>query len=358
MDNSNSPICCHPMECKTALHKVGGTYPYELDLNVYRGCSHGCKYCFALYSHKYLKSEQKSIQEDGADASYFNHIYAKTNIAFQLEKELSRLGRSRMRTRPPTQTQTRIQTQKSLLACKTINFGSVSDSYQPAEAEFSIMPDIWKLMIRYKNPVVISTKSDLILRDLDLIDELSKVASVHVASTITATDVSIQKKIEPGCVSTARRFEMLRKMKKTDATIGVHMMPVMPLLTDTDENLEAIFSKTKEIGADYILGAALFLRGETKKSYLEFIQNDFPQLSNRMRDLYKTGHLDKKYKTELYEKLDALTAKYDLSNNYRRVDKEGRKRDEEKRRVEGWTHTEKPMRIEKKERQSTLLQFC
>lgn len=111
--------------------------PYHWDLNIYRGCEHNCEYCFAMYTHQYIE-----------DTDFFHHIYVKKNIVEQLEKKLSSPSWKK----------------------EIINLGGVTDNYQPAEKSFQLMPEILKLMIRYKNPIIISTKSTLILRDLELIN--------------------------------------------------------------------------------------------------------------------------------------------------------------------------------------------
>lgn len=293
IDMENGTAQYLPIQCKTALHSVRGGFPYKSDLNIYRGCENGCKYCFAIYSHKYMnKSENDGpVHPSGG---YYDQIYVKTNVAEQLDKELSRPGRKRA----------------------VINIGGVCDSYQRAEEEFEIMPDVLKVMLKHKNPIIISTKTDLILRDFDLIDELSKYAFVNIASTITTADENLRAKIEPGAVSTKRRFDMLEKFGKTDATIGVHTMPVLPFLTDTPENLEAIFSKTKEIGAEYIIVQTLYLRSQTRKTYFEFIKAEFPELFEGMTHLYRTGSLDKEYKKEFYTMMNPLLKKYGLSTDY------------------------------------------
>ena len=128
------------ISCKSAVNKVGGM-PYSMDLNIYRGCGHGCRYCFALYSHDYLEA-----------GDFYRDIFVKKNVVEVLEREL----------RNPK------------VNCGVINIGGVTDSYQPAEAEKRLMPEIWRLMIRHKTPVCISTKSDLILRDIDLISDSSR----------------------------------------------------------------------------------------------------------------------------------------------------------------------------------------
>ncbi|MCL2549994.1 MAG: radical SAM protein [Methanimicrococcus sp.] len=306
-----------PMTCKTALHAVSGVFPFKKDLNIYRGCENGCKYCFAIYSHKYMKAEEgqggsanvhsanvhsANVHSSNAHSSkgcangYYDHIYVKTNVAERLDKELSAPAFKR----------------------EVINIGGICDSYQSAEAEYELMPDVLRVMIKHKMPAIISTKSDLILRDFDLIDELSKCAFVNIVSTVTTADESVREKIEPGAVSTKRRFDMLEKFKKTDASIGVHMMPVLPLLTDQTENAEAIFSKTREIGADYIIVQTLYLRGQTRQIYFDFIKNEFPALYDDMRTLYRAGGLDKEYKKRFYSMANPLLKKYGLSTDYMR----------------------------------------
>ncbi len=141
-----------PTTCKSVIRSVKHKMtPYDYDANIYRGCSHGCVYCYAMYSHTYLE-----------DQDFFNHIYYKENFCEILEKELSSPKWKK----------------------EIINFGSVSDSYQPAEKKLEIMRDVLKLMIKYKNPINISTKSKLILRDIDLIEELSLVAEVQIECSI------------------------------------------------------------------------------------------------------------------------------------------------------------------------------
>ncbi|WP_330656079.1 SPL family radical SAM protein [Alkaliphilus flagellatus] len=117
--------------CEVACTKLKRHMPYSWDLNIYRGCEHGCKYCYAMYSHQYLGSKD-----------YFGNIFIKTNIVQKLEEQLSSSSWKR----------------------EIINIGGVTDSYQPIEEEYKIMPKILKLLIKYKTPAIISTKSDLILR--------------------------------------------------------------------------------------------------------------------------------------------------------------------------------------------------
>jgi len=267
--------------CKSACHKIDGFLPYEWDLNIYRGCEHRCTYCFALYSHKYINA-----------VNFFDDIYVKTNIAEQLEKQLSSRNWKR----------------------EVINLGGVTDSYQPAEEKYKLMPEILKVLIKYKNPVTISTKSKLILRDYDLIAELAEKVPVNIACTVTAVDEKIRELIEPNTSLSSERFEVLKEFSKTNASTGVHMMPVIPYLTDTYQNLDGLFMQAGECGACYVITEVLNLRGQTRKVFFEFVKNKLPHLYGKISALYKNSFVDKEFRAQFKEKSKQLRIKYPLKN--------------------------------------------
>ncbi|HEY3388173.1 MAG TPA: radical SAM protein, partial [Prolixibacteraceae bacterium] len=212
------------IKVKKALNQINKssriTLPFNWDLNIYRGCEHGCNYCYALYSHSYLKErERSSCAEPGFErndcfssvdekCSFFKKIYVKTNIIEALEKQLA--ARSWKK--------------------EVINIGGVCDSYQPAEAKYELMRKVLALMIKYRNPVTISTKSDLILRDYDLLSELAELTSVNIAVTVTTMDENLSALLEPLASSPEKRFSVLRAFKNTAAITGIHMMPILPFL--------------------------------------------------------------------------------------------------------------------------------
>lgn len=281
---------CSHIQCKTACTLVKGGFPYHWDLNVYRGCSHDCKYCYARYSHNYL-------QEKG---SFNQKIFVKSNIAEALEKQL----------RSPKWDRS------------VINLGGVTDNYQSAESVEKQMPEILRLMIQYNNPIIISTKSDLILRDFDLIDALSRKTYVNIASTITTADEYLQRKVEPGAVSPERRFFMLKEFGKTKASTAVHMMPLMPYLTDGEENIERVFAQAKESGVHYLLAGFLYLRGETKQVFYNFLKKEYSHLSIEYNRLYQKGEVND-YRKVVFQRLSKARRKYKISADYKsRLDKE------------------------------------
>ncbi|WP_040214582.1 SPL family radical SAM protein [Clostridium polynesiense] len=275
--------------CSGALTKLKRKIPYGWDLNIYRGCQHGCRYCYAMYSHKYLDS-----------VDFFTDIHIKTNIVEELEKELKKDSWKR----------------------EVINIGGVTDSYQPAEDKYKLMPEILKLLIKYKTPAIISTKSKLILKDYDLIDELSRITYINVAETITTMDEAVRNKIEPFGASTLERFQVLKEFRKTNASIGLHVMPIIPYITDSYENFDAMFNLAKECEVDYVLPGTLYLRGTTRTEFFKFIQREFADLYEPLQALYKTGGAGKEYKDELYLRVNELRSKYKLSGSYTKPMKE------------------------------------
>ena len=266
------------IHCMTALNKLKRKIPYGWDLNIYRGCSHNCKYCYAIYSHEFLGEHD------------FSKVFAKINIAEQLDKELSNDEWKR----------------------EIINIGGVTDSYQRAEKEMKLMPEVLKVLIKHKTPAIISTKSNLILRDFDLIAELSKLTYVNIASTITTMNEEDRRKIEPYCSTSMERFEMLKEFRKTNASVGLHTMPIIPYITDSYSNIENLCSEAKRSNVHYMLPGVLYLRGATRKVFFEF-----------MKELYKTGGADKSYKEKLYSQVvNPLREKYGISSSYMKPLKE------------------------------------
>lgn len=278
-------------EAASALNKLKRKIPFGWDLNVYKGCAHACAYCYALYSHPDLVGTKPSPD----DAETFSHtIHVKTNIVERLERELSAPGWKR----------------------EVVNIGGVTDTYQPCEAARRLMPDVLRLLIKYKTPAIISTKSVLALRDFDLIDELSRITYVNVAATVTTMDEAVRAVIEPGAAPSRARFDMLKEFRKTNASVGLHDMPIVPYLTDSRENLDALYSAARDAGVHYVLPGALYLRGRTKPAFLSAMDAAFPETGARLRDLYRSGSAGEAYKNGLYCVVNELRSKYGLSSSW------------------------------------------
>lgn len=272
------------MDVQQALHKLNKRgLPYQYDLNIYRGCTHGCKYCYAFQSQSYLRD--RGQEED---------VFVKANIVEVLERELA----------SPTWKK------------EIINIGGVCDSYQPCEASYQLMPAILRLMIKYKNPIIISTKSNLILRDLELIDELASHTYVNIPVCITSVNPEISQKVEPGASSPEERFRTLKELGHTRAYTGLHVMPILPLLADDRETLETLARWAHEADVSYMLTGILYLTGGIRKRYLSFIEKEFPEYYDVYVALYPKGSANQEYKGRIHTLFDEMKRKYQVNTSY------------------------------------------
>ena len=262
-------------------------FPTNWDVNPYRGCTIGCKYCFAQYSHKYLGLE-----------NFNKDILVKTNVAECLEKELS----------------------KRSWKNEHIKIGGTTDLYQHSEKKYELLPKIYDVIKKHKTPIFIQTKSTLILRDYEIIKELSKITTVDIATSISTFDESVRKVIEPGAASALERMEMLRTFSEICHSTTVGFMPIIPLLSDTDENLDTAFRLTKEFGLDNIVTSFLFLRGDVKPKFMKTIQSHFPEIYPDFSKLYSGANVENAYMEKISRKLHALRRKYELYGVYRPVE--------------------------------------
>lgn len=278
-----------PILCKSAMNKMSKRFPYQWDLNIYRGCAHGCLYCYARYTHSYLGNDD-----------FFETIYYKKNIVEVLEKTLSSPNWKR----------------------EIVNIGGVSDCYQPIESKLQIMPEILKLLIKYKTPLIICTKSTLILRDIELIKQLADITYVNIAFTVTTLDNDIAKWIEPGASTPMNRLKVLKQFKeKTNASVGLHIMPIIPGITDTPQNLETLYHLASDIGVNYVLPGILYLRGNTKSYFLNTIKEKDFDLYNRLASMYQ-GKISKEYRVPLYQLINTYRKQYHINHNYNKDIKE------------------------------------
>ncbi len=218
-------------------------------MNLYRGCQHQCIYCDS-------RSECYRIEN-------FADILVKVNAIELLRKELAR---------------------KHVKG--TVGTGSMNDPYMPLERERQMTRQALALMAEYRFPVHVITKSDLVLRDLDLLREISRVYAA-VSFTITTADDALSKKIEPGAPPSSKRFEALRVLAANGIVAGVTMMPILPFIEDMEENITAIVEQAHAAGARYILPAfGMTMRDRQREYYYDKLDQLFPGLKDRYRQRY------------------------------------------------------------------------
>ncbi len=264
---------------KSALHFHQKGYATNWDINTFRGCMHKCVYCFAQYSHKYLNSDK-----------FFDEILVKTNIVQALERDLSNKNWKYL----------------------PVNAGGVTDCYQPIEKKYQLMPQIISLFIKYKNPLIITTKSTLILRDIKLLSKLNEVAGIKLFISASTFDESIRQKIEPCAPPTVDRINMLKYFSEVGISSTILLMPIIPYINDSLTNFEKIFQLAHNNKVSNILHACLYLRGQTKKYFFKFIKKQFPEVENLIYALYNGSYVCKEYSQHVANQINKLRKRYNM----------------------------------------------
>ncbi|MBI38791.1 MAG: radical SAM protein [Leptospiraceae bacterium] len=230
--------------------------PFDISLNAYRGCEHGCIYCYARPSHAYLDLSP------GRD--FESQIFVKRNAVDLLRKAF----------------------QKPSYKVSPIVLGANTDPYQPAERTERLTRGILELCEEYRHPVAITTKSHLIVRDLDILAALAKQSLVSVNLSITSLQPDLLMKLEPRAGSSARRLAALRKLRENGVPAGVLMAPVIPGLNDTE--IEHIVRITADQGALWLYHILLRLPYEVKDLFAEWLERYFPEKKDRILHLVQS----------------------------------------------------------------------
>ena len=228
-------------------------------MNLYRGCQHQCIYCDS-------RSECYQIED-------FAEILVKVNAIELLKKEL------------PAK---RVK--------GTVGLGSMNDCYMPVEERYRLTRQALELIARYRFPVHIITKSDLVLRDMDLLVEIGKVYAA-VSFTITAADDALAEILEPGAPLPSRRYQALKALSEKGIYAGITLMPVLPFIEDNEENILAIVDRAREAGAKYIIASfGMTMRDRQRAYYYGKLDRLFPGLrekyEKRFGDRYSCGALN------------------------------------------------------------------
>jgi DNA repair photolyase len=223
---------------KSALNKLKFPDSYfwcRYTLNPYAGCEHACIYCDARSDRYYLEKFEEEV-------------IIKEKIAKILEDT--------------------IKNSRTLLP-DVIGPGGVCDAYQPAEKEIKNTRKVLKVLAKYNFPVNIATKSNLIVRDIDILRTIAEETWCTVGFSITTTDKDLARFLEPCSSSPERRFKAMEELKKSAVNIqtGTYLMPIIPFLEDNKENLEDIIKKTSETGADFVVFAPGMTLRDSQKEY-------------------------------------------------------------------------------------------
>ncbi|MFW9853080.1 MAG: radical SAM protein [Candidatus Thorarchaeota archaeon] len=273
-----------PYKAKTLVRTSSQTESH-IHLNPYQGCYHNCAYCFG-------KSEEYYMHQD-----YSGRIRVKINAPELLENYLKKKGfipynRDRTSTLIDYIPYSSSGIRSNLPPKFVISmFGNVCDVYQPAEKKVEITKKLLQIAYDFGFPIRILTKSNLVLRDIDLLKKIHQDSYARIAITITLYDEEKQKIFEPNASSTSERFDTVKTLRENGISSGIYITPVIPFIGDSDDNLTQIINKAKEVNAEFIISGGLSLSpGRNKQEFMGVIKTHFPEYLERFKLLYENNN--------------------------------------------------------------------
>jgi DNA repair photolyase len=259
--------------------------PFTWTVNPYRGCEFGCKYCYARYTHEYMDL-------DGGE--FESKIFVKKNAGQLMARDL--------RSKP--------------IRGEHIAIGTATDPYQPAEREFGATRAILEEIALIEGlSVSITTKSNQVVRDIDVLQRIAKHSSIGVNVTITTPRPRLARLLEPLAPRPDLRMAAVRTLREAGIPAGVLVIPVVAGLTDRQEDLETLAGQARDAGALWFCGSVLFLMPASRKQFLPFLDQKFPRLSKKYHDWYeRDGYAPESYRHEISDRFAALRQKYGLAS--------------------------------------------
>src|ERR1700757_984701 len=259
--------------------------PFTWTINPYRGCEFGCRYCYARYTHEFME------MRDGA--AFEQKIYVKQHTADLLRRELRRVKPG-----------------------EAIALGTATDPYQPAERRYEVTRGILEEFARHRGfELGIVTKSNLIVRDVDLLRRVSEHNQLFVNITITTVNNDLARILEPRAPRPDLRLEAIRQLNLAGVAAGVICAPVLPGITDSPRDLEALVEAAAKADAKYIFANPLFLKPCSAAIFLPFLEKEFPHLVAGYRQRYENrAFLPPAYGKRLSELMKTLRARHGIHN--------------------------------------------
>ncbi|MEO8160873.1 MAG: PA0069 family radical SAM protein [Arenimonas sp.] len=252
-------------------HNQSPDVGFSQSINPYRGCEHGCVYCFARTTHAYLDLSP------GLD--FETRLYAKTNAVEKLREDLAK----------PSHVPT------------PIALGINTDGWQPIERDYTLTRQLLEVLAETRHPVQIVTKGALILRDLDLLSAMARERLVHVHLSVTTLDNRLSAKLEPRAAAPHTRIKAIAALHEAGVPVGVLVAPVIPVITD--HMLEDILQAAREAGAVSAGYALLRLPHELRELFREWLELHTPERATHVMSLLKQMHGGKEYDSRFGERM-------------------------------------------------------
>jgi DNA repair photolyase len=278
-------VTFHEVHSRSALNKVPGNspMPFGWTINPYRGCTHGCVYCFARNTHSYLEFDT------GHD--FDTQIVVKINVGSVLRKEVSTRKWQR----------------------EHVAMGTNTDPYQRAEGRYRLMPDVISALADSGTPFSILTKGTVLSRDLTLLAAAGSSVSVGLGVSLALLDPELQATLEPGTPTPRARLDLVRRIRAAGLPCGVFLAPLLPYLTDTPEQITALMAELVEAGVTGVSGIGLHLRPGAREWFFRWLARTRPDLMEPYRRLYSRGaNLPTPYRRELSARIKTISTEFGL----------------------------------------------
>ena len=264
--------------------------PFEWTINPYRGCEFACKYCYARYTHEYMEL-------DGGE--FEKKIYVKKDagplLAWDVEHKYSYASEASGGTE-----------------AEHIAIGTATDPYQPAEREYGVTRACLEELAKKEGlSVSIITKSDQIVRDIDVLKRIAEKSDLGIDITITTLRTRLARLLEPRAPRPDLRLAAIKQMSDAGLAVGLSASPLVPGITDREGDLEAVAAAAKEAGAQWFFSGVLFLMPSSAKQFLPFVREKFPRLAKQYEQWYsRNGYAPEEYRKKVAERVAKIRQTY------------------------------------------------
>jgi DNA repair photolyase len=272
----------YEVEAKSILNRVpaASRMPFEWTINVYRGCSHACLYCFARPTHTYLNFN--------AGEDFERKVVVKVNAAEVLRRELRR---------PSWQG-------------AHVAMGTNTDPYQRCEGRYRLTRGVLEVLRDYRNPCSVLTKSPLLTRDLDLFEELADTAGFSASLSIGTLDEDVWRRTEPGTPHPRARIAAVRRLRQAGIPCGVLIAPILPRISDSPEQLRTVVRAVAEAGATHMAPITLHLRRGVKEEFMPWLEREYPELVAEYQRLYRGANAPKATQRAIAGRVEAARRRH------------------------------------------------
>jgi DNA repair photolyase len=272
--------------CRSALNAVKGM-PFNWTLNPYRGCTHGCHYCFA-------RRYQTQFELD-VDDHFSSFILVKANFVEVLRRELDKPSWVR----------------------EQVAVGTATDPYQPIEGHYKLTRGSLGALLAARTPIGLVTKGPMVVRDVDLLADLGRAAGCTVYMSVPTVDEDAWRALEPGTAHPLQRLRAVRRLRDGGVNAGVLMAPVVPGFTTHPAKLEATIKAVADHGAAFMGANIMYLKGGTKDHFMGFLARAFPHLVDGYTRLYAGAYAKADYVSGVKAMISVLQERYDLRRRMR-----------------------------------------